>query len=149
MVVHPVPDVLEREQPRRAPTHEKERVPQPALPAERVLQLQRTAGNQAVAGLLQPRRLLSRQKTPGRYQLTKEARLRDDAPPAYPVRHTIPKGAHVQVQDKGTRTSNFKAGRKTNEHSWTAWQAQTGATLGWIEDSKLKAAPAPQQPSAH
>jgi hypothetical protein len=53
------------------------------------------------------------------------------------------------VQDKGTRTSNFKAGRKTNEHSWTAWQAQTGATSGWIEDSKLKAAPEPQQLSAH
>jgi hypothetical protein len=149
MAVHPVPDVLERERPRRASAHSKEQVPRPALPAERLLQLQRSAGNQAVARLLQPRRRLSRQKTPGRYQLTKEARLRDDAPPAYPVRHTIPKGAHVQVQDKGTRTSNFKAGRKTNEHSWTAWQAQTGATSGWIEDSKLKATPEPQQPSAH
>ena len=148
MAVHPVPEVPERERPERASARKKEKVPQSALPLERVLQLQRSAGNQAVARLLQPRRL-SRQKTPGRYQLTKEARLRDDAPPAYPVRHTVPKGAHVQVQDKGTRTSNFKAGRKTNEHSWTAWQAQTGATLGWIEDSKLKAAPAPQQPPAH
>ena len=147
MVVHPVPEVPERERPERASARKKEKVPQSALPLERVLQLQRSAGNQAVARLLQPRRL-SRQKTPGRYQLTKEARLRDDAPPAYPVRHTIPKGAHVQVQDKGTRTSNFKAGRKTNEHSWTAWQAQTGATLGWIEDSKLKAAPEPLQPGS-
>jgi hypothetical protein len=111
-----------------------------------LLLLQRTAGNRAVAQILQ------RQKAAGRYQLTKEARLRGDAPPTYPVLHTIAKGSYVQVQDKGARTSNFKAGRKTNEHSWTTWQA----TSGWIEDSKLKAAPQaqpqpqpqPQQPAA-
>jgi hypothetical protein len=104
-----------------------------------LLLLQRVAGNCAVSQIVQ------RQKTPGRYQLTKEARLRDDAPPNYPVLRTIPRRAHVQVHDKGTRTSNFKAGHKTNEHSWSTWQA----TSGWIEDSKLTAAPEPQQLPAH
>jgi hypothetical protein len=103
------------------------------------LLLQRVAGNSAVSHILQ------RQKTPGRYQLTNEARLRDDAPPNYPVLRTIPRRTHVQVRDKGIRTSNFKAGHKTNEHSWSTWQA----TSGWIEDSKLTAAPEPQQLPAH
>jgi hypothetical protein len=53
MVVHPVPDVLERERPRRASAHEKEQVAQRALRAERVLQLQRSVGNRAVARWLQ------------------------------------------------------------------------------------------------
>src|SRR6516225_1527387 len=59
-----------------------------------LLLLQRVAGNCAVSQIVQ------RQKTPGRYQLTKEARLRDDAPPNYPVLRTIPRRAHVQVHDK-------------------------------------------------
>ena len=58
MVVHPVPGELERERPRRTSAHGKEQVKRPALPAERVLQLQRAAGNQAVARLLQRRRRL-------------------------------------------------------------------------------------------
>ena len=60
MAVHPVPGELERERPQRASAHEKEQAPQPALPAERVLQLQRTAGNQATARMLQRRRRLDR-----------------------------------------------------------------------------------------
>jgi hypothetical protein len=138
---------------RSAESAEGDRSPAPAglarspLPAisragatpQDLLLLQRAAGNRAVSQIA----LLQRQKAPGRYQLTKEGRLRSDAPPTYPVRYTIPKGARVQVEDKGTRTSNFKAGRKTNEHSWSTWQSPGGATSGWIEDSKLKAVPEP------
>jgi hypothetical protein len=105
--------------------------------AASVLALQRSAGNRAVSQMLQ------RQKTPGRYRLTTQARLRADVP-NYPVLYEIPHGAHVQVQDRGNRISNFKAGSKTNEHSWSTWQW----TQGWIEDSKLTAAPEPQQPTA-
>jgi hypothetical protein len=99
-----------------------------------VLLLQRAAGNRAVSQMVQ------RQKKAGHYELAKEARLRGPAP-GYSVLHTLSKGTRVQVLDNGGRTSNFKAGRKTNEHSWTRWQA----TEGWIEDSKLKAMPAPPQ----
>ena len=101
-----------------------------------MLLLQRVAGNRAVS-----RAVIQRQKSPGRYGLTKQANLRADAPPTYPVLDTIPKGAHVQVEPKGARTSNFKAGHKTNEHSWSSWQSAAGLRSGWIEDSKLKAAP--------
>src|SRR5436305_2746548 len=65
MAVHPVPGKLGRERPRRASGHEQEQVPQPALPAEPLLQLQRVAGNQAVARLLQRRRRVDPSATSG------------------------------------------------------------------------------------
>ena len=65
MVVHPVPGKLGRERPRGVSAHEQEQVPQPALPAEPMLQLQRVAGNQAVARLLQRRRQLDPSATSG------------------------------------------------------------------------------------
>jgi len=65
MVVHPVPGKLGRERPRGASAHEQEEMPQSTLPADPLLQLQRVAGNQAVARLLQRGRPLDPSATSG------------------------------------------------------------------------------------
>ena len=81
---------------------------------------------------------MRRQLAPGAYVTTKKANVRrDDA------KHTafaeLAKGAAVTVIANGGRTSNFRAGLKKNEHSWADRGVEEN---GWLEDGKLRAAPA-------
>ncbi len=91
-----------------------------------------------------PGTALQLQKATGWYRLSKEANFRNDDA-EYSVIKKLAAQTVVEVQDKGGRTSKFKAGLKSNEHSWI--ENPIGHEHGWIEDSKLaKAAAYDQHP---
>ncbi len=84
---------------------------------------------------LEPASSVRRQVAQGRYRLNTDGALRDDTK-QYAVNAKLTSGTGVEVLDKGSRNSLFKAGWfLTNEHSWSK---APGLGAGWIDDSQLE-----------
>jgi hypothetical protein len=98
-----------------------------------------SAWDRRPAGLRKANSIVQLVKAMGSYVTAKPANLRNDDG-TYSVVRKLPTGTRVQVVDPGHRVSNFKAGWKTNEHSWVRTEQ---GELGWVEDSKLKASSSP------
>ncbi|MFT5778748.1 MAG: hypothetical protein ACI837_001704 [Crocinitomicaceae bacterium] len=75
-------------------------------------------------------------KENGAYVASKGANLRRDNDAHSPITK-LDQDYQVYVVDKGRRVSNFKAGYKTNEHSWVEYENEDASVTGWIEDGKL------------
>jgi len=94
-----------------------------------------------------PASIIQRQLAPGEYKTKSYANIRAEHKPWTP-HGQVKINARVIVLDKAGRTSLFKAGWKTNEHSWVQAaekdllnSAVTSGTLtGWINDDNLVAA---------
>jgi hypothetical protein len=118
--------------------------------------LQRTAGNQHVAQLLQgtpshsaPRTAIQRQKRPGHYTLTQGGNLRQRNSP-YDIIRYLPAGTLVEVRDPGPATTKFATnflGWGAKDHSWSyhvpsvpPFKRRDSPQHGWIVDDNLSPA---------